>query len=537
MKANQVLIRVLEELGVKHIFGYPGGANLPIYDALYSSKKIKHILAMHEQGAALMADGYARIKNDVGVCLATSGPGVTNIITGLANAYLDSVPVVALTGQISMKFVGTDAFQEVDTINISLSVTKHNELVTSTTDIAGTVREAFEIAGSGRKGPVLLDFPKDILLEEAKYKKNKRVLLGYQPTCKAHIGQLKRCIKTLKNAKKPLIIIGGGIERAGAIDLVKEFIEYTNIPCVRTLMGKNSIHEDHPLFLGMIGTHGTVIGNKTVNQADIILALATRFGDRTTLMKKERFAKQANIIHVDIDPAEIGKVIPVKIPIVSDIHSFLTDILALLKKDSWEKKTWIAKKPSKNILPKEDGAPIIGEILQKLSAIQQRIHITTDVGRHQLWAIHCCQNPLHLPLLSSGGLGAMGFGLPAAIGAWFADPKTPVVNVSGDGSFFMNCQEFLVATQHNIPLTVMIINDAKLSMIKELQTSAYKKRYISYNLNTQEVDFVQLAKSLGGVGYQIQKISEVTPILKKAIMNKKPTIIDFQLEKIIKNYD
>lgn len=537
MKANQILIRVLEDLGVTHIFGYPGGANLPIYDALYSSKKIKHILAMHEQGAALMADGYARIKNDIGVCLATSGPGVTNIITGLANSYLDSVPIVALTGQIPMKFVGTDAFQEVDAINISLSVTKHNELVTNAKDIACIVREAFEIAGSGRKGPVLLDFPKDVLLEESRYKKNKRELLGYQPHCKAHIGQLKRCIKILKNSKKPLLLIGGGVERAQAISIVKKFAELINIPCVRTLMGKNSYSEDHPLFIGMIGTHGTVAGNKAITQADVILALATRFGDRSTLMKKEKFAKQAEIIHVDIDPAEIGKIVPVKIPIVSDVHSFLTDIIALVKKKPWKKEPWITKKPSKNILPKEDGAPVIGEIIEKLSAINQKLHITTDVGRHQLWAIHNCQNPLHLPLLTSGGLGAMGFGLPAAIGAWFADPKTPVVNIAGDGSFFMNSQEFLVAVQYNIPLTVLIINDAKLSMIRELQTSAYQKRYIGYDLKDRKVDFIGFARSLGGIGYQVQKMSEVTPTLKKAIANKKPTIIDCYLEKIIKNYD
>ena len=537
MKANQALIKVLEELDTEYIFGYPGGANLPIYDALYSSKKIKHILAMHEQGAALMADGYARIKKKVGVCLATSGPGVTNLVTGLANSYLDSVPIVAITGQIPMSFIGTDAFQEVDAINISLSVTKHNELVTCAKEIPSIVREAFIIANSGRKGPVLLDFPKDILTEDISYNKKKRMLPGYQPNYDSHVGQIKRCLKTLQKAKKPLILVGGGVERAGAIDLVAKFSNNTNIPCVRTLMGKNSIHEDHPLFLGMIGTHGTVAGNKIISQADVILALGTRFSDRSTLMKKERFAKQAKIIHIDIDPAEIGKVVPVDIPIVGDVYSFLQSIINIHKKKNWQKETWSQKKEAKNILPKEDCANLIGIILEKISKIPQKLHITTDVGRHQLWAIHQCQNPNHLPLLTSGGLGAMGYGLPAAIGAWFASPKIPVVNISGDGSFFMNSQEFLVAVEYNIPLVVIIINDAKLTMIKELQTRAYQKRYISYDLPTRKVDFVGLAESMGGVGYKISKIKEVEPLFKKALLLKKPIIIDCCMEEIEKNND
>ena len=451
MKGADVLIRCLEELNVKYIFGYPGGANLPIYDALYSSKKLEHILAYHEQGATLMADGYARIAKEVGVCLVTSGPGVTNMVTGLANAYLDSVPMVAITGQIPMKFVGSDAFQEVDCINITLSVTKHNQLITDASEIAPAVKEAFEIANSGRKGPVLLDFPKDILLTEVNYRptSKKRIMLGYQPTTKAHIGQIKRCSKKLSKAKKPLVLIGGGIERSNASLLLKKFIETCNIPCVRTLMGKNSIADDHPLFIGMIGTHGTVEGNKAISKADVILALGTRFGDRSTLMKKERFAHQAEIIHVDIDPAEIGKIVKTKIPIVSDIKSFLTDMLAEQKKSAWKhEESWLAKKIQKNILPKSDNARVVGDILGEIAQIPQKLHLTTDVGRHQLWAIHRCCNPKHLPLLTSGGLGAMGYGLPAAIGAWFAEPQTATINITGDGSFLMNMQEFLVTKKH-----------------------------------------------------------------------------------------
>ena len=535
MKGAAALIRCLEELGVTHIFGYPGGANLPIYDALFESKKIKHILARHEQGAALMADGYARIKGKVGVCLATSGPGVTNIVTGLANSYLDSVPVVAITGQIPMSFIGTDAFQEVDAINITLAVTKHNELITDPTDIIPATKMAFSLANSGRKGPVHLDFPKDIVLADVNYSENKkRETPGYRPTIKAHIGQIKRCAKKLIKSKTPLIIAGGGIANSNSQQLLQQFVETSNIPCVRTLMGKNSFSDQHPLFAGMIGTHGTVAGNKVISKADIILALGTRFGDRSTLMKKEKFAKNAEIIHVDIDPAEISKIVPSAIPIVSDLKFFLKEMLAEHKKNPWRKKTWITNKQQKNILPKEDNAEIVGWILEQLSKVPQKLHISTDVGRHQLWAIHACKNPLHLPLLTSGGLGTMGYGLPAAIGAWFAEPKIPVVNVTGDGSFFINMQEFLVAVKYKIPLVVAIFNDAKLSMIKELQSTAYKKRYFAYELD-KDLDFAALAKSMGGMGYDVITAKEVLPAFKNAIKLKKPVIINFDIEKIAKS--
>ena len=299
-------------------------------------------------------------------------------------------------------------------------------------------------------------------------------------------------------------------------------------------MGKNSIADDHPLFIGMIGTHGTVEGNKAISKADVILALGTRFGDRSTLMKKERFARQAEIIHVDIDPAEIGKIVNTKIPIVSDIKSFLSDMLAEQKKSAWKhKEPWAIKKTQKNILAKSDNARVVGDILGEISQITQKLHLTTDVGRHQLWAVHRCCNPKHLPLLTSGGLGAMGYGLPAAIGAWFAKPQD-TINITGDGSFLMNMQEFLVAVRHKIPLAVLIINDSKLAMIRELQETAYRKRYIADELEIK-VDFVALAESMGGEGYRIENIKDVLPTLKKFLKRKIPTIIDCNLEKIAKN--
>lgn len=536
MKINgaTALIRCLEELEVTHIFGYPGGANLPIYDALYYSKKITHILAMNEQGAALMADGYARIKKKIGVCLVTSGPGVTNMVTGLATSYLDSVPIIALTGQIPTGFIGTDAFQEVDTFSITLSITKHNELITNPDNIVPSVKMAFEIANSGRKGPVLLDFPKDIALAKIDYSASNSKTIpipGYKPNIKANIGQIKRCLKKLAGAKTPLIIVGGGVERSGSKQLLQKFVEFSKIPCVRTLMGKNSFDNNHPLYAGMIGTHGTVAGNKAIPKADLILAIGTRFGDRTTLMKKEKFAKNAEIIHVDIDPSEISKIVVTSLPIVSDIKEFLKDLLVEYKKKPWVKELWIESKTQKNILSKEDNAEIVGLILEKLSQINKNLHISTDVGRHQLWAIHCCNNTKHQPLLTSGGLGTMGYGLPAAIGAWFAEPSVQVVNITGDGSFFMNMQEFIVAVKYNIPLVIILINDNRLSMIRELQSTTYQKRYIAQDLDNN-LDFVKLAESMGGVGYNVFTKKEILSSIEKAIKDKRPTIINFEIKRI-----
>lgn len=531
----RALVKVLESVGVDTVFGYPGGANLPIYDELRDSS-IQHILSRHEQGAAHMADGYARVAGRTGVCLATSGPGATNLVTGLANAMLDSIPMVAITGQISRSLIGTDAFQEVDCINITMPVTKHNELVFESKNLVPALKAAFYLADSGRKGPVLLDIPVDILEEEFPHTFDKPVRLkGYKPTVKGNVGQVKRALKALERAEKPLILFGGGVSLANAIPEFRSFIERLNVPVVRTLMGTGVVDEFHPQFLGMIGTHGHYHANRVIQkEADVVFVIGTRLGNRA-LVKSQLFAENAKIIHLDIDPAEIGKNIRVDIPIVGDIKEVLSDMNnRMIKKPMTRKELWTVVERRKSRLSVRDGAEAMELIFGQLSTINWKLHISTDVGRHQMWANHYCTNPKHLPLITSGGLGTMGFGLPSAIGAWFADPKVPVVSISGDGSFMMNMQEFCVAVANEVPLTVLVINDHRLSMIRELQRASYGGRYTSHNLDAP-IDFVKLAESMGGTGLRITHKEQVLPTLKKSISSRMPTIIDCDLERVFKS--
>ncbi len=531
----KALIKVLEILGVETIFGYPGGATLPIYDELRHSK-IRHILSRHEQGAIHMADGYARVTGKPGVCLATSGPGATNLVTGLANAMLDSVPLVAITGQISRSLIGTDAFQEVDCINITMPVTKHNELIFDPKNLVSALEKAFYLAGTGRKGPVLLDIPVDVLEENYPHIFNNSIELpGYRPTIKGNIGQIKRALKALRKAEKPLILFGGGVMIAGAKQEFQQFLRATNIPAVRTMMGTGVMDDDDPQFLGMIGTHGHRHANKVIQKdADVIFVIGTRLGNRA-LVKSQIFAKNAVIIHLDIDPAEIGKNVKADIPIVGDIKEVLNDINdRIAKKPIGNVKPWTTIDKRKSMLTTRDGASVMEEIFSRLSTINQKLHVSTDVGRHQMWANHFCTNSNHLPLITSGGLGTMGFGLPSAIGAWFADPETPVVSISGDGSFMMNMQEFSVAVEHNVPITVIIVNDHRLSMIRELQRSNYGGRYTTHELG-QYIDYVKMAEAMGGTGIKVTNKDKIIPAIKKSISSLQPTIIDFDLDRILKS--
>lgn len=528
----EALVKLLESHGVDTIFGYPGGANLPIYDLLLKSN-IEHILARHEQGAIHMAEGYARVAGKPGICLATSGPGATNLVTGLANALLDSAPVVTITGQIPRTMIGTDAFQEVDCINITMPVTKHNELVLHEKDLVRSIKSAFHIANTGRKGPVLVDFPKDVLLNSYPHSYDDEIdLPGYRPTVEGNIGQIKKAIKALDRSEKPVIVFGGGVELSGAKQELIRFARLTNIPVARTLMGTGVFESDDPLYIGMLGTHGNPKANKILHkEADVVFAVGTRFGDRS-IMKQHLFAKNAKVIHLDIDPAEIGKNIPVEIPIVGDIKAVLDVMIERIEKKSIRKeKAWVRIEEDKNLLSNRDAAAFMGKIFQELSKVDRKLSVSTDVGRHQMWANHFCTNQKHLPLLTSGGLGTMGFGLPAAIGAWFADKDTPVVNISGDGSFMMNMQEFIVAVEHDIPLTVVIINDYRLGMIRELQTSAYNQRYTVHDFN-RDVDFSLLAEAMGGKGITVKHESQIFDALENSINSRKPTIINFDLEKI-----
>ncbi len=531
IKGAEALIKVLEDNGIEVIFGYPGGANLPIYDALRNSD-IKHVLTRHEQGAAHMADGFARVSGKPGVCLVTSGPGATNLITGLANANLDSVPMVAITGQITRNLVGTDAFQEVDCFNISMHVTKHNELVVEEDQLVPALKSAFFIANSGRKGPVLLDIPLDVLANSYPHDFSfEKKLPGYNPTIKGNRGQIKRAHKTLQKAERPLFLIGGGIALSGAIDEFIAFQKITGIPTVRTLMGKGIIEENNNLYLGMIGSHGNSEANKAIHQADVIFAIGTRFGDRATIIA-EKFAKKAKLIHLDIDPAEIKKNIPVNIPIVGDIKSVLNELIDLNKEKPVKHLVpWVTSKKRQNLLSRRDGASIMEDIFTELSLINKKLHITTDVGRHQMWATHYCTNMLHLPLITSGGLGTMGFGLPAAIGAWFSDPNHPVVNISGDGSFMMSMQEFSVAVEHNVPITVILLNDYRLGMIRELQDKAYSGRHTAHSFG-KEMNFPLLAEAMGGIGLEVTRKRQIATTLRKAINSGKPTLVHFDLHKL-----
>ncbi|MCP4754078.1 MAG: biosynthetic-type acetolactate synthase large subunit [Proteobacteria bacterium] len=535
IQGAEALIRTLENHGVDTIFGYPGGANLPIYDKLRDSK-IRHVLTRHEQGAAHMADGYARVAQKPGICLATSGPGSTNLVTGLANAMLDSIPMVAITGQISRRLIGTDAFQEVDCINITMPVTKHNELIRLEEDLVPGLESAFYIANSGRKGPVLIDIPIDILENQYAHTFDHDIeLKGYKPTVKGNIGQIKRTLKALDKAEKPLVLFGGGIALSGAAAELMHFVRETRIPVVRTMMGTGIISTDDPLYLGMIGTHGHSFANKVVQkEADVVFVIGTRLGDRT-LIKSHLFAEKAKIIHLDIDPAEIGKNVGVDIPIVGDIKEVLTDMIRrIAKKPIGQAKPWTSVKKHKSKLSTRESAPVMEDIFTGLSSFDFKLHVSTDVGRHQMWANHYCTNAKHLPLITSGGLGTMGFGLPAAIGAWFAEPDIPVVCVSGDGSFMMNMQEFSVAVENRIPLTVIVINDYRLSMIRELQHSLYGERYTMHELG-KTLSFPKIAEAMGGTGLEVTKKEKIVPTIRKSISSGKPTIINFDLEKIYKS--
>jgi len=537
MTGAEALVRLLEARGVDVIFGYPGGANLPIYDALRGST-IKHILTRHEQGSVHMAEGYARVKGQAGVCLATSGPGVTNLVTGLADAYLDSIPVVALTGQIPRSMIGTDAFQEVDAFNITMPVCKHNELVKKETELVKAIDGAFYIANSGRKGPVLLDFPSDLLAETHHYDLEERCHLpGYQPTTAGNIGQIKKALKAIDQAERPLVLLGGGVSNSMAVEEFLSFVRKANIPVVRTLMATGVMSSDDPLFMGMIGTHGNGLANQMVNsQADLIMIVGAKLSNRS-LMRPDLFTKGSKLIQIDIDPAEIGKTIQVDIPMVGDIRETLREVNNRIEQKPIrvDKPLWCEKKhvKSKTMLAKANEAEAMEWVFDRLSEIDQKLHVTTDVGRHQVWANHHMINPKHLPLITSGGLGTMGFGLPAAIGAWFADQETSVVNITGDGSFMMNMQEFIVAVEHQIPLTVIIINDFRLSMIRELQDSKYGQRHIAHDFN-RDVDFSLLAQGMGGVGRTVFKLDDIKPALEEAIASKVPNILCIDLERLFR---
>lgn len=525
----QAIIRALEKQGVETVFGYPGGATLPIYDALKHSS-IRHILPRHEQGAAHMADGYARASGKVGVCMATSGPGATNLVTGLATAYMDSSPVVAITGQVPRYMIGNDAFQEVDTTGITIPITKHNYLIQHAKELSRCIEEAFYLASTGRKGPVLIDIPKDVQTEVFSMELSKSISLeGYKPTTKGHTGQIKRAAALLKKAERPVIIAGGGIFASDAHEELLDLAVTCDIPVAFTLMGKSTFPNTHQLCLGLLGYHGRVEANTAITEADLILAIGCRFGDRTT-GPLDSFASNASIIHIDIDPAEISKNVTSHLPIVGDAKNILTQLLNQLPEMNHNEWISVIKEiANKHPLKGKMSGVTIPHILNILKKTVPDPILVTDVGKHQIFAAHYFPIDSPRSFISSGGLGTMGFGMPAAIGVKATRTQRPVVAVVGDGSFTMTCQEIVTAVEENLPVVVLIMNDYCLGMIKQLQDSFYGKRHESCGLG-KNVDYALLAKSMGGHGITVTQEEEIEPAIREGLDSDQPTIIDCILD-------
>ncbi|PKM80516.1 MAG: acetolactate synthase, large subunit, biosynthetic type [Firmicutes bacterium HGW-Firmicutes-14] len=531
LSGAEIIIKSLKEEGVEAIFGYPGGQILPFYDALYDSG-LKHYLVRHEQGAAHAADGYARATGKPGVCVATSGPGATNLVTGIANAYMDSVPIIALTGQVPCGMLGKDSFQEADITGITLPITKHNYLVNDVKDLARTIKESFHIATTGRPGPVLIDLPKDVQVAKTKFKYPEDVSLkGYKPILKGNKGQIGQAAKLIGNAKRPVIYCGGGVIVSGANAELFRLAELTLSPVTTTLLGKGAFPETHPMSLGMLGMHGTKAANYAVSECDLLIAVGARFDDRVT-GKIDEFAAKARVIHIDVDPAEIGKNVKVDVPIVGDVKKVLAQLNEKLEQQlsgEWQDKIaqWKEKHPlSYGANGKLKPQFIIEQIYE---VTRGDAIIVTEVGQNQMWAAQYYKYTRPRTFISSGGLGTMGYGLPAAIGAQVGCPDSVVIDIAGDGSIQMNIQELATAVHYNIPVIVVILNNNFLGMVRQWQEIFYDRRY-SYTEITGP-DFVKLAEAYGAVGLRVTEPNEVKPALKKAIEAKRPVLIDFVVER------
>ncbi|MCS6776629.1 MAG: biosynthetic-type acetolactate synthase large subunit [Chloroherpetonaceae bacterium] len=536
LSGAQILLECLRREKVTHIFGYPGGAVLPIYDAIFDCKDILHVLVRHEQGAAHMADGFARATGRVGVCLATSGPGATNLVTGLATAQMDSIPMVAITGQVRTAVIGKDAFQEADITGITMPITKHNFLVKRVEDLALAVAEAFHIASTGRPGPVLIDIPLDVskaLMEfdpENDYPERVNIP-SYRPAgphTRIPELQLRKAAQLIAEAQRPVLYVGGGAVASGAQAEVTALAERTNILVTTTLLGKGAIDETHPLSMGMLGMHGTAYANHAVNQSDLLIAVGARFDDRVT-GDVSRFATGARIIHIDIDPAEIGKVVPADVPIVGDVKTILTELLKYVQPrpaTAWNDTIMEWKRRFPLVYPR-DGKLYAEYVIEQISEVFDHDCImTTDVGQHQMWAAQYfkCRRPRQW--ITSGGLGTMGYGLPAAIGAQFACPDKRVVCLSGDGSFQMMTQELMTATVYGLPIVTVIINNKSLGMVRQWQEMFYAERYSAVDLEASP-DFVKLAEAYGGIGMRIDRPEQVRDALTQAKeVRDRPVVID-----------
>jgi len=540
IKGARILLECLSRLGIKEIFGYPGGAVIPIYDELYSFKDIKHYFARHEQGAVHEADGYARSTGKVGVCLATSGPGATNLVTGIMTAHMDSIPLLAITGQVTSTLLGKDAFQESDIVGITVPITKNNYLVQDIRELPRILKEAYYIASTGRPGPVLVDIPRDIQLEEIPYDEFKKLyeqefeLEGYNPVYEGHKGQIKTAIKMIKDSKKPLIIAGAGILKGHAYDELKEFVDKTNIPVAMTLLGLGSFPANHELALGMIGMHGTTYANYAANEADLVIAAGMRFDDRVT-GNPQKFLPNAKIIHIDIDPAEIGKNKLIDVPIVGDLKNVLAELNEKVPKLSHTK--WLdevaklKKKYSLTFRKTEEDVLIPQEILFEINKLTKgEVIVATDVGQHQMWSAQFIKFNNPYSILTSGGAGTMGFGLPAAIGAQVANPDKKVLAIVGDGGFQMTFQELMMIKEYNLPVKIFIINNSYLGMVRQWQELFNDRRYSSVDLSYNP-DFIKIGEAYGIKSIQLKTKKDLKKHLKKILESDEAVLVECIVEK------
>ncbi|TDI62015.1 MAG: acetolactate synthase 3 large subunit [Alphaproteobacteria bacterium] len=545
MEGAEIILKALVEQGVDTIFGYPGGAVLPLYDALFKQNQIHHILVHHEQGAVHAAEGYARSTGKPGVVLVTSGPGATNAVTGMVDALMDSIPLVILTGQVPTQLIGTDAFQEADTIGITRAATKHNYLVKDVADLGRVIHEAFYVATTGRPGPVVVDLPKNIQVEKGPYTGSPRVKhKSYRPQIKGDIDAIKAAIELIAGAKKPVFYTGGGIINSGpgASLLLREFVHMTGFPITSTLMGLGAFAASDKQWLGMLGMHGTYEANMAMHDCDVMINIGARFDDRIT-GRLDAFSPNSKKIHVDIDRANINKCIRVDIPIVGDAGHVLEDMIKIWKanvtqvdtdaRESWwaEIEEWRAK----DCLSFEQSGDVILpqyalHRLHELTKDKDR-YITTEVGQHQMWAAQYLKFEDPNRWMTSGGLGTMGYGLPAAVGVQVAHPGALVIDVAGEASIMMNIQEFSTAVQHDLPIKIFILNNQYMGMVRQWQDITYEGRY-SHTYSEALPDFVKLAEAMGGVGYRIEKPDELDSVIKKMIKSTKPTIVDCRVAQL-----
>ena len=547
ISGNKLLVKALKEEGVEYLFGYPGACTIDISDELYKQNDVKVILPRHEQALVHEADAYARTTGKVGVCLVTSGPGATNLVTGLATANYDSVPLVCFTGQVARHLIGNDAFQEVDIVGITRSITKYGVTVRNREDLGRIIKEAFYIARTGRPGPVLIDLPKDVMAElgSAEYPKTVNIR-GYKPSTGVHMGQLKKALKMLHKAKKPLFLAGGGVNISHANEIFKEVVEKTQVPVVTTIMGRGAISTEHPLFIGNIGMHGAYAANMAMNECDLLFSIGTRFNDRIT-GKLHAFAPHAEIIHIDIDTASISRNIHVDVPIVADAKEAITKMAEYVEKcntgkwlstiDAWKSEHPLTMKKRQLMSPLD--------IINEINRQYDEAILVTDVGQHQMLVSQYAAITEKKKLIMSGGLGTMGYGLPGAIGAKIGNPDTPVIMVSGDGGMQMNIQELATAVLEELPIVCCIFNNTYLGMVRQWQKLFYGKRYSMTNLRSgalsrrtdgQEYpeytpDFIKLAESYGAKGIRVTETEEIAAAFEEAKKNtKRPTIIEFIID-------